>query len=75
MGVLERGGDCPAGPRRVRMGHMLGFFEYFPFFHIGRRPWAFVGPVDLACVCIFQSDISTPIRVSLIVVPDNYSTN
>jgi len=24
---------------------MLGFFESFPFFRIGRRPWAFVGPV------------------------------
>jgi len=21
---------------------MLGFFESFPFFQIGRRPWAFV---------------------------------
>ena len=25
----------------------------------------------LKCVCVFQSDLSTPIRVSLIVVPDN----
>ena len=24
--TLERGGDCHAGPRGVRMGHMLGFF-------------------------------------------------
>ena len=24
----------------------------------------------LTCVCVFQSDLSTPIRVSLIVVPD-----
>ena len=45
MGALERGGDCPAGPREVRMGRMLGFFEFFPFFQIGRRPWDFVGPI------------------------------
>ena len=29
--TLERGGDCPAGLRGVRMAHMLGFFEPFPF--------------------------------------------
>ena len=29
--TLERGGDCPAGLRGVRMGHMLDFFESFPF--------------------------------------------
>ena len=45
MGALERDGDHPASPRRVRMGRMLGFFESFPFFQIGRRPWAFVGSV------------------------------
>jgi len=27
------------------MGRMLGFFEFFPFFRIGRRPWALVGTV------------------------------
>ena len=43
-----------AGPRRVRMGRMLGFFEFFPFFQIGRRPWAFAGPVALTCVCVFK---------------------
>ena len=43
--TLERGGNRPAGPRGVRMGRMLGFFESFPFFRIGRRPWAFVGLV------------------------------
>ena len=26
----------------------------------------------LTCVCVFQSDLSTPIRVSLIMVPDTY---
>ena len=42
-GALERGGDRPAGSRGVRMGHtvyvgcVLGIFEYFPFFQIGRR--------------------------------------
>ena len=45
MGALERGGDRPAGPSGVRMGRMLGFFESFPFFRMGRRPWAFVGSV------------------------------
>ena len=48
---LERGGDRPAGPRGVRMGRMLGFFESFTFFQIGRRPWVFVGSVVLTCVC------------------------
>ena len=43
--TLERGGDCPAGLRGVRMIHMLGFFESFPFFRMGRRSWAFVGSV------------------------------
>ena len=37
------GGDHPAGPRGMRMGRtayvgrVLGFFESFPFFQIGRR--------------------------------------
>ena len=50
-GALERGGDHPAGPRGVRMGRtayvgrVLGLFESFPFFQIGRRLQAFVGPV------------------------------
>ena len=51
MGALERGGDHPAGPRGVRMGRtaymsrVLGFFESFTFFQIGRRLQAFVDPV------------------------------
>ena len=73
MGALERGGDRFAGSRGMRMGRMLGFFESFPFFQIGRRPWAFVDSVGLTCVCVFQGDLSTPIRVSLIVVPDKSS--
>src|SRR6185312_7171625 len=50
-GALERGGDHPAGPRGVRMGRtayvgrVLGFFELFPFFQVGRRRQAFVGLV------------------------------
>ena len=71
MGALERGGVCPAGLRGMRMGRMLGFFESFTFFRVGRRSWAFTGPVALTCVCVFQGDLSTPIRVSLIVVPDS----
>ena len=35
----------PRGSEGVRMGRMLGFFESFPSFQIGRRPWAFVGSV------------------------------
>ena len=54
MGALERGGDRPAGPRGVRMVHMLGFFESFPFFRIGRRPWAFVGPVAYHVFAFFR---------------------
>ena len=30
-----------------------------------------MGPVALTCVCVFESGLSTPIRVSLIVVPDS----
>ena len=71
MGALDRDGDCPAGPRGVRMDHMLGFFESFTFFQIERRTWPFVGPVALTRVCVFQSDFSIMIRVSLIVVPDS----
>ena len=47
-GALERGGYRPAGSRGVRMGRtvyvgrVLGFFESFSFFRIGRRLWAFV---------------------------------
>ena len=43
-----------AGPRGVRMGRMLGFFESFTFFQIGRRPWAFAGPVALTCICVLK---------------------
>ena len=54
MGALERGGDRPAGTRGVRMGRMLGFFESFAFFRMGRMPWAFVGSVALTCVLSFR---------------------
>ena len=54
-GTLERGGDRFAGSRGMRMGHTLGSFESFPFFRIGSRPWAFVGPVALTGVCVFKA--------------------
>ena len=53
------------------MGRMLDFFESFPFFQDGRRPWALVGPVCVTHVFHFSCGISPPIRVSLIVVPDS----
>ena len=52
--TLERGGDRPVGPRGVRMGRMLGFFESFTFFQIGKRLWAFAVPVALTCVCVLK---------------------
>jgi len=52
------------------MGRTLGFFESFPFLRMGSRPWAFVGSVVLSGVYVFKSGLSTPIRVSLIVVSD-----
>ena len=39
-GALERGENYPAAPRGVPMGRMLGLFESFTFFQIGRRLWA-----------------------------------
>jgi len=65
--TLERGGDCPAGPRGslergggrpaglrgMRMGRMLSFFESFPFFQMGSRPWAFAGLVAFTGICVF----------------------
>ena len=44
----EPSSEAETAPRvrgGMRMGRMLGFFEIFPFFQIGRRPWAFMGPV------------------------------
>ena len=54
-GALERGGDRPVGPRGVRMGRKLGFFESFAFFQVGRRPRAFVGPVALIMCLRFKA--------------------
>ena len=53
------------------MGRTLGFFESFPFLQIWKEAVGLRGLSRLTCVCIFQSDLSTPIRVSLIVVPDS----
>ena len=55
------------------MGRMLGLFESFPFLWMRSRPWAFMGLAVLSGVCVLKSGLSTPITVSLIVVPD--STN
>ena len=52
--TLERGGDRPVGPRGVRTGRKMGFFESFAFFQVGRRPRAVVGPVPLTCVCVLM---------------------
>ena len=41
----EPSSEAEIAPRvqgRMQVGRMLGFFESFPFFQIGRRPWAFV---------------------------------
>ena len=54
-GALERGGDRPVGPRGVRMGRKLGFFESFAFFQVGRRPRAFVGLVALIMCLRFKA--------------------
>src|SRR6185437_10806745 len=35
------------------------------------RPWVFVGLAVLSGVCVLKSGLSTPIRMSLIVAPDN----
>ena len=53
-GALERGGNHLVVPRGVQMGRMLGFFESFPFFQIGRRPLAFVGPVAYHVFAFFR---------------------
>ena len=53
--TLERGGDCPAGPRGMRTGRTLDFYESFPFFRMESRPWAFVSPVALTGVCVFKA--------------------
>ena len=61
QGDLERGGDCSAGSRGVRMGRTvylgrgLGFFESFPFLLIGRRLLAFVGPFANMCFCVLRA--------------------
>ena len=57
--------------RTMCVGRVLGFLESYPFFQDGRRPCALVGPVCVTHVFHFSCGISPPIRVSLIVVPDN----
>ena len=54
-GALERGGDCSAGLRGVRMGHTLGFFESFPFFQIWKEVGDLCGPSCLnRCLCFLK---------------------
>ena len=55
MGALERGGDCPAGPRGLQMGHMLGFFESFPFFQIWKEAVGLRGPSCLNMCLRFEA--------------------
>jgi len=53
--TLERGGDCSVGLRGVRMGHMLGFFESFPFFRIWKEAGGLRGPSCLImCLCFLK---------------------
>jgi len=54
-GTLERSGDRSSGSRGMGMGRMLGFFESFPFFRIGSRPWAIVGPVALTGIRVLKA--------------------
>ena len=54
-GTLERGGDCPAGLRGVRMVHMLGFFESFPFFQIWKEAVGLRGPSCLNMCLRFEA--------------------
>ena len=37
------------------MGLMLSFFEFFPFFQMGSKPWAFAGLVAFAGICVFKA--------------------
>ena len=72
QGDLERGGDCSAGLRGVRMGRTLhlgrglGFFESFPFLRIGKRLLIFVGPFADMCFCVLR--VGPLVRVLLIMV-------
>jgi hypothetical protein len=60
LGVVEGPDGSPRarrsssrGPERGANGPQAGFFESFTFFQIGRKPWAFVGPVALTRVYVF----------------------
>ena len=53
--TLERGRDCPAGLRGVRMGHMWGFFESFSFFQIWKEAVGLRGPGCLNMFLHFEA--------------------
>ena len=54
LATLERDGDHPAGPRGVRMGRVLGFFESLSFFQIGNEAVGLRGLSCLIYVCVFR---------------------
>ena len=71
MGVLERGGDCPAGSRGDANGPHAGMKLVLYIFPDWGEAVGLHGPSCLTCVRIFQGDLSTPIRAPLIMVSDS----
>ena len=53
--TLERGGDCPAGLRGVRMVHILDLFESYNFFQIWKEGMGFRGPSCLNMCLRFEA--------------------
>ena len=77
-GAQSRGldGDPRARQRSSRglegdaNGLHAGLLCVLSFLPDGKEAVGLRGLSCLTCVCVFQSDLSTPIRVSLIMVPD-----
>ena len=77
-GAQSRGldGDPRARQRSSRgfegdaNGPHAGLLWVLSFLPYGKQAVGLRGLSRLTCVCVFQSDLSTTIRVSLIVVPD-----
>ena len=59
------------GPERGANGPHAGLLWVLSFLPHWKEAVGLCGSSCLTCVCVFQSDLSTPIRVSLIVVSDN----